>query len=109
MGLGKQTVVEDADLAGDFRGPGLTRLRAHLVAASRSGLRGRVALVIEANDVTDVRPVAEALRNVVFHGDFTPGGAGLARSGAARAWTRQLSESVLDTVEADFAAWVADV
>lgn len=109
MGRGKQTVVEDADLAGDFRGPGLTRLRAHLVAASRSGLRGRVALVIEADDITDVRPVAEALRNVVFHGDFTPGGAGLARSGAARTWTRRLSDSVLDTVEADFAAWVADV
>ena len=105
--LGKQTAVDDPELAEEFRGRGLVRLRAHLVTASRSGLRGRVTLVVDSEEVTDVRPLAEALRNVVFHGDFTPGGAGLARSVAARGWTRQLSQAVLDTVETDFEAWVA--
>ena len=34
-------------------------------------------------------------------------GAGLTRSKAARAWTRRLSQAVLDTVEVNFEAWVA--
>lgn len=106
MHLGKQTAVDDEELAGDFRSAGLARLREHLLAASRPGLRSRVALVAGKDEVIDVRPVAEALRNVVFHGDFTPGGAGLTRSAVARAWTRRLSQAVLVTVEADFEAWV---
>lgn len=106
MGLAKQTVIEDDVLAGDFRNAELSRLREHLLGASRSGMRGRVALVVAGEEVTDVRPLAEALRNVVFHGDFTPGGAGLTRSAAARAWARRLSQAVLGTVEADFQAWV---
>lgn len=91
-----------------FRSAGLALLREHLLTASKSGLRGRVKLVVDVDEVIDARPVGEALRNVVFHGDFTQGGAGLTRSVVARAQTRtqRLSQAVLDTVEADFEAWV---
>lgn len=107
MDIAKHTVINDQELAEDFRGPDLGRLREHLLTASRSGLLSRVTLVVEADDVSDVRPLSEAVRNVVFHGDFTPGGAGLTRSAAARVWTWNLSQVVLDTVERDFEAWVS--
>lgn len=102
MGIAKLTVIDDQELADDFRGPGLRRLREHLLTSSRSVLQSRVALVIEADDVSDVRPLFEAIRNAVFHGDLTPGGAGLTRSAAAQAWTWNFLQAVLDTVKRDF-------
>ena len=73
MGLGKDSDVDNGVLTDDFHGAGCHLLRAHLFADSSWGLLGRVRPVVQSDEVTDVRPLAEAVHNAVFPGAFTPG------------------------------------
>lgn len=69
-------------------------------------LRQDLANLFADDSETDVRPVVERIRHLVFHGVFSAHGGGLARSKAIRETVDGLSEEVFAATDAYFTAFV---
>lgn len=101
------TAIGSHELGERFRNRQCTRLRLLLIG----NLEG-ATLITRLEDLTadpradDVRPVAQGLRHLVFHGAFTPHGFGVAQSNYIRKFTADLAVAVLAQTEDRFASWV---
>jgi hypothetical protein len=93
--------VIDADLANQFRGNHLAKLMEDLDSTLTGKPIKRDLGAIRFSDSTDVRPVAQAIRNAVFHPKVTPSGLQLA-SAKRKMALYQLSKSVIDQVDSAF-------
>jgi hypothetical protein len=101
------THAPSPELARDFREARSAPLRESLNASLiNKKLSQRLQALLDDDVQDDVRPIAEGLRHLVFHGVYTPHGAGLARSGHLRKFTGALSVVVLDRVDEVFTNWV---
>jgi hypothetical protein len=95
--------LPDPALAKNYRASSSTKLREFLMASvDNKALIGRLASLAsdEAND--DVLPVAEGIRHLMFHGDFTAHGAGAAQSKATRGFISSLADAILVRANSNF-------
>ncbi|MDQ1247397.1 MAG: hypothetical protein QG597_1767 [Actinomycetota bacterium] len=102
------TSVSSVDLAGRFRHDRAGRLRLLLLEnLTNKSLLGRIERLYGNPDEADVRCVAQGLRHLVFHGIFTPHGAGFDRSIQIRTFVSDLAVAMLSATDARFTQWVA--
>lgn len=75
--------LKSEDLSREFRSAPLKRFREFLLAHSRSATMRRLERLITTDRDTDVLPVVEATRHLMFHGVLNPTGAGLSSKTAS--------------------------
>ncbi len=100
-----QLVLRDksvSKLIRKFRG---TDLEKYLVSsASGKGLKGRLSQLFESQNVADFMPIVEALRNLVFHGAFTPNSIGFTTNQEVRLLLDLISHVIIDVIEEELLA-----
>lgn len=92
--------LEDAAIAKVYRSAGAAKLRSFLEDGVNRTLRTRLDQC--ASEGNDVLPVAEAIRHLMFHGDFTAHGAGAAQSKSVQAMINDLAVAVLAKADSNF-------
>jgi hypothetical protein len=93
--------VIDADLANQFREEHLAKLMDDLYSTLTGKPIKRGFDAIRFSESSDVRPIAQAIRNAVFHPIVTPSGLQLA-SAKRKMALYQLSKAVIDQVDNTF-------
>lgn len=94
-------------LAAAFRTRRCDKLRDFLQGnLGNKTLQERLAVLAGSDSATDVRPIVEGMRHLVFHGVFTPGGSGLGRSSWLRTFIADLAQEALDSIDQHFSAWL---
>lgn len=100
--------VHSPALAAAFRADRCGKLRDLLQAQlDNKGLKTRLVDLARGDHGDDVRPVVEGIRHLVFHGVFTPGGAGTSRSKWSQDFLAGLGREVLDSTDQHFTAWLS--
>ena len=67
--------------------------------SKKSGLRARIQQMFASQDIMDLTPMVEAIRNSVFHGSFTPYSAGFTKSAEVRLLMDLCFHVLLDSIE----------
>lgn len=102
----KFVVVKDEEVASQLRSPRSAKRVAFLQAENENKrLHRRIADFMDDPTDVDVRPVAEKIRHLVFHGAFTPHGAG-AITKTARGTLNALADAVQKSADSHFTLWV---
>ena len=105
--LKKFVQVGDEEVASQLRSPRLARLVAFIQAENENKrLHTRIAEFLDDPTDVNVRPVAEKIRHLVFHGAFTAHGSG-AVTKTATSTLNALSDAVLRSTDAHFTLWVS--
>lgn len=104
------TRIDSSELADKIRDPRSARLHDALLSESTArGLRNKIETLLRTPDATDVRPVAARIRHLVFHGEFTPHGAGLSRAPGTLRLLNDLGDAVFRTADTRFTAWMQSI
>lgn len=99
--------IDSPALAGSFKSDRCGKLRDLLQKQLDSGnLKARLVELERGDHGDDVRPLVEGIRHLVFHGVFTPGGAGISRSKWSQDFLADLGREVLDSTDQHFTAWL---
>ena len=109
IGCVNQVEVNSVACADGLRSERMIKLRDTLL---REGKRDKKQLMRDLetlyadNEIRDVRPAVERIRNQFSHGVFTPSAAGLDKSRHARAIVEELAACTTSATDARFNAWV---
>lgn len=102
----KQIALKDERLAAVAKSERLAKLRYFLSEGSDSKLRNRLEL-FQTSSSSDLRPVVEALRHTMFHGQFNPSVTGLS-SKSSLAFLDSLGMLVFKVIDQEAAKLFAD-
>lgn len=81
-----------------------------LINSSRaSGLKARIQQMFASQNLMDLLPLVEAIRNSVFHGSFTPYSAGYTRNAEIRLLMDLCFHLILDAIETDIERLAASI
>ena len=69
-------------------------------------LTARMERLLSETDYVDVRPAAQKMRHLVFHGVYTPHAAGAGKSVSLRALINDLAGEVMTAADLRFTSWV---
>lgn len=101
------TRIDSSELANRLRDPRNARLHDALLSESTAeGLRNTIETLLGTPGATDVRPVTARIRHLVFHGEFTPHGAGLSRAPRTLRLVNDLGDAVFNTSDTRFTTWL---
>jgi hypothetical protein len=106
LGLDHPIVLKHKNAAKLVRNLCGSDFEAYLVETAKSkGLKDRLTAMFASKKIMDIGPLVEAIRNLVFHGSFTPKSAGLTRSSEIRLLLDLAYHVALDVIDDELEAY----
>ncbi len=99
---GNPIVIRDKQAAKIVRSLRGSQFEEFLMNSSRaSGLKIRIQQMFASQNIMDLSPMVEAIRNSVFHGSFTPYSAGFTKNADVRLMMNLSFHLILDAIDVE--------
>jgi hypothetical protein len=101
----KGLAIKSIKLAAEARGSKLSKLKEFLKSESEPKMARRLEVFYESSS-SDLRPVIEALRHSMFHGQFNPSATGISNA-SSRSFIEELCQATFKLMDSEAADYFA--